>query len=84
MPLDLSEDELYGGPEVLASAISKLDQRGWNTNGMVYTITWTRALCLLGPIKESILEMSLGVNTECTKSMIKYELIQCWTVINAC
>jgi hypothetical protein len=46
LPLDLSEDELYSGPEVLASAKAKLDARGWNTSGRIHDATWSRALTL--------------------------------------
>lgn len=62
MPLDLTEDELYSGPERLAIALSQLDQNGWNTCGRIDTITWSRARCLLTPIREEILELSVGVN----------------------
>jgi len=76
MPLDLSEDELYGGPDALASAIFKLDETGWNTQGMIHTATWLRAQSLLSPITESILEMSIGFNIECTETTVKYDFIQ--------
>jgi hypothetical protein len=68
MPLDLSEEELYNGPEVLAAAVSKLDANGWNTSGAIHTITWSRARCSLIPFGEQILEMTLGVNTHCSSS----------------
>jgi hypothetical protein len=71
LPLDLSEDELYSGPEVLASAKAKLDARGWNTSGRIHNATWSRALCLQSPIRERILEFSLGVNAQVTKATIE-------------
>jgi len=71
LPLDLSEDELYSSPEVLAVAKSKLDHRGWNTGGNIHTNTWFRAVCLLTPIKERILELSIGVNVHFTKTTIE-------------
>lgn len=60
IPLDLTEDELYGSPEELATAVSQLDENGWNTCGNITTVTWVRAICMMTPIREEILEISLG------------------------
>ncbi|KAL3426846.1 fungal specific transcription factor [Phlyctema vagabunda] len=66
LPLDLSEEELFGGPERLATAVANLDERGWNTKGDIYNVTWLRALCLQIPIREEILELSLGIDAKYT------------------
>jgi hypothetical protein len=71
MPLDLSEAQLYNGPEVFASARSKLDANGWNTEKKIHSNTWLRAWCFLTPINERILEMSIGVDAEITKGTIE-------------
>ncbi|TAQ87329.1 hypothetical protein B7494_g4354 [Chlorociboria aeruginascens] len=70
LPLDLSEEETFSGPGIFAEAKSKLDSNGWNTSGKIYPITWVRALTLQSPIREGILELSLGVNTQFTKAQI--------------
>lgn len=62
IPLDLTEDELFGSAEELAHAVSLLDENGWNTSGRITVVKWFRALCMLTPIREEILEISLGVN----------------------
>lgn len=71
LPLDLSEDETYGGPEIFAAAKARLDSNGWNTSGKIHTGTWFRALCLQSPIREEILELSLGINVHFTKAQIE-------------
>jgi len=72
IPLDLSEDELYGGPERLKSALSKLDENGWNTNGSIHASTLLRARCMLTPFWEELLEMTLGIKPQLTCERIKY------------
>lgn len=64
IPLDLTEDQLYGPAKELNIAISKLDKDGWNTSGRISTISWVRALCMVAPIREEILEISVGVNMQ--------------------
>lgn len=70
-PLDLSEDDVYGGPERLAAAMHRLDANGWNTDKQVYTVTWLRAVSLLTPIREEILRLSLSANIQYTKPQIE-------------
>lgn len=67
LPLDLCEEDVYGGRDRLAAAVARLDSNGWNTDGRIYTTTWIRALAMLSPIREGILELSLSVNLKFTK-----------------
>lgn len=71
LPLDLSEEEIFSGPEIFAEAKSRLDSKNWNTSGKIHTVTWVRALALQSPIREGILELSLGINKEITKTSIE-------------
>lgn len=71
IPLDLCEEDVYGGRERLAAACAKLDSNGWSRDGRISTTTWLRALVLLCPIREGILELSLGVNSQFTKSQVE-------------
>lgn len=64
MPLDLTDDELFGGTAIFEAALSNLDSSGWNTKGSVSGSTWLRAKCYLSPIWEDILEMTIGVNPQ--------------------
>ena len=71
LPLDLCEEDVYGGRERLTVAIAKLDSNGWNTNGHIYTTTWLRALTMLSPIREGILELTLSLNSNFTKPQVE-------------
>ncbi|KGO68392.1 hypothetical protein PITC_070170 [Penicillium italicum] len=71
LPLDLCEEDVYGGRERLAVAIAKLDSNGWNANGQIFATTWLRAVAMLSPIREGILELTLSVNSKFTKSQVE-------------
>lgn len=70
-PLDLDEEDVYNGYERMQVAKSKLDSNGWNTDGKIYPTTWIRALILLAPIREEILDLSLGINVRFSKAQIE-------------
>ncbi|KAL5328584.1 hypothetical protein ACEPPN_002083 [Leptodophora sp. 'Broadleaf-Isolate-01'] len=67
----LCEEDVYGGPERLAIAVSKLSPGGWNTDGKIYTTTWARADCLLAPIREGILKLALSVEDQFSKTEVE-------------
>lgn len=67
LPLDLCEDDIYGGRERLQAALARLDSNGWNMDGRICTTTWLRALGMLSPIREGILELSLRINQQFAK-----------------
>lgn len=71
LPLDLCEEDVYGGRERLEAALAKLDSKGWNTDGRIFTTTWLRALAMLSPIREGILELSLRINQQFTKAEVE-------------
>ena len=70
-PLDLSEEDLYSGPERLAAAVQRLDSDGWNTEKQIHSVTCLRAVSLLSPIREEILRLSLSANIQYTKPQIE-------------
>lgn len=72
LPLDLSDEVLFGTQDDLNLAISKLDSNGWNTSGQWYSVTRHRAMQLLSQLREEILELSLGVNLNVTAAQIEY------------
>ena len=59
-PLDLSDEILVIGGDVLAQAISELDSNGWNTAGVRNRITHTRMRFLLAVTREQALDLALG------------------------
>ncbi|PCG99120.1 Hypothetical protein PENO1_054710 [Penicillium occitanis (nom. inval.)] len=71
LPLDLCEEDVYGGRERLELALARLDSNGWNTAGRIFTTTWLRALAMLSPIREGILELSLRINQQFTKEEVE-------------
>ncbi|CAI7600045.1 unnamed protein product [Penicillium discolor] len=81
LPLDLCEEDVYGARERLAVAIAKLDSNGWNTNGHIYTTTWLRALTMLSPIREGILELTLSVNSNFTKPQVEDLQVQLGEIV---
>ncbi|KAJ5963433.1 uncharacterized protein N7479_003309 [Penicillium vulpinum] len=81
LPLDLCEEDIYGGRERLTAAIAKLDSDGWNTDGRIFTTTWLRALAMLSPIREGILELTLSVNSTFTKSQVEDLKVQLGKIV---
>ncbi|PYH92282.1 FAD dependent oxidoreductase superfamily [Aspergillus ellipticus CBS 707.79] len=76
LPLDLAEEDVYGGQARLAAAVARLDAQGWNPDGRIFTTSWLRALAMLSPIREGILELSLSVNLQFTKVEVENLIIQ--------
>ncbi|KAJ5648871.1 uncharacterized protein N7484_002594 [Penicillium longicatenatum] len=74
-PLDLSFDDIIAEPEVRDNAISKLDANGWNTENNDTQAVWLRAYLIMGPVRESILELSLNQQGENLPAKIE-ELLQ--------
>jgi len=71
LPLDLGDEELFGGSEMLASAVAKLDENGWNRDGKMHPVTARRALWFMTTIREETLEISLGTNVKVSASKIE-------------
>ncbi|KAL5318186.1 hypothetical protein ACEPPN_013245 [Leptodophora sp. 'Broadleaf-Isolate-01'] len=82
-PLDLSEDDVYQGPERLAAAVRRLDANGWNTDKQIYTVTWLRAVSFLSPIREEILRLSLSANIQYTKPQIDALVVQLQQIVDS-
>ncbi|KAF5015070.1 hypothetical protein F66182_13725 [Fusarium sp. NRRL 66182] len=76
LPLDLCEEDVYRGRERLDAALARLDSNGWNTDGQIFTTTWLRALVMLSPIREGILELSLRINQQFTRSEVENLIVQ--------
>ncbi|KAJ5643826.1 uncharacterized protein N7484_006333 [Penicillium longicatenatum] len=59
-PLDLSDEVLVAGGDVLAQAISELDSNGWNTQGARHRMSPSRVRFLLAIARERTLDIALG------------------------
>ncbi|KAJ5467749.1 transcriptional regulator family: Fungal Specific TF [Penicillium sp. IBT 31633x] len=63
-PLDLSDEVLVAGGEVLSKAISELDSTGWNRQSVLHPISTTRLRYHLAVIREETLEVVLGTREQ--------------------
>lgn len=63
-PLDMTFEDIMAQPEVRDSAVAKLDQDGWNAEGVCTRVSYARASFLMGSIRESVLELSMNLEIE--------------------
>lgn len=63
-PLDLSDEVLVAGGDVLSNAISELNSAGWNSQGRLHLVTPTRLRYQLAIIREETLEVVLGTREQ--------------------
>jgi len=56
--MDISEEDIM--EDDLSSIKSQLDDRGWNTKGVMYPATFCRAFMIFNTLRHEILELSLG------------------------
>ncbi|KAJ5622737.1 hypothetical protein N7490_011342 [Penicillium lividum] len=60
-PLDLTDSQLFSEyPQELDIAISKLDEQGYNQDGVIHHLSWIRSSLNFIKRREDILELSLG------------------------
>jgi len=60
LPLDLSDEELLLPPSQLSVVVSRLNDRGWCTDGVIKPSTMLRARAMMAQVRDEILEVSLG------------------------
>jgi hypothetical protein len=70
-PLDLNDDIVIRGGEELQKAIERLDENGWNRDGIIYHSTYSRARGFLAIVLNEVLELSLGDPAEFTATRIE-------------
>ncbi|CZT10242.1 hypothetical protein WAI453_009350 [Rhynchosporium graminicola] len=83
LPLDLSEEVLIQGGEVLQEAVAKLDENGWNQEGQIYSTTATRAHGMFSQVLNEVLELSLGDKDICTAENINYLMGRIQTIYSS-
>lgn len=59
-PLDLADDVLIAGGDVLNKALAELDAAGWDTHGQRHRVSTPRLRFLLSIFREETLEIALG------------------------
>lgn len=70
LPLDLSDDWLLAGGEILRSRISELDENGWSQNDVIYPVSNLRARFILAIIRDEVLEIALAVNEKVSRKSL--------------
>lgn len=63
-PLDMSFEDVMAPAEVRNPIIAKLDQDGWNAEGIHTRVSYDRASFLMGSIRETVLELSMNPDIE--------------------
>lgn len=72
MPLDLEDGQSALEGEALARALSELNHEGWNQDPVVGRASWLRVSGISSNLREEILELSLGVNTDNLDERARY------------
>ncbi|TVY46684.1 hypothetical protein LOCC1_G004116 [Lachnellula occidentalis] len=60
LPLDISDEALTAGGDVLQVEIDGLDEHGWNTKGMMHNATISRMMTLAAIMQDEIMEFFFG------------------------
>jgi chromatin structure-remodeling complex subunit RSC3/30 len=72
--LDISLREVVADPGTRDMAIARLDSDGWSKTRSDSQAVWVRVALLMGPVRESILELSLSQQVEDLPVRIEYGL----------
>lgn len=72
LPLDLDNETLLADRVAMEAAVQRLDEGGWNTDGLILPSTITRALTILSYIRDAILEIALGNVQDTSTETILY------------
>lgn len=72
MPLDLDDSQLAMEGEALSRALNELDDKGWNLHSVVGRASWLRVSVISTKLREEILELSLGANTDGLDERARY------------
>ncbi|KAL7619731.1 hypothetical protein AAE478_010273 [Parahypoxylon ruwenzoriense] len=59
LPLDISDEDLFS-KEGFAKAVERLDEKGWNTDGIIHISSRIRARTLIAIIREELFEIALS------------------------
>ncbi|KAI2466213.1 hypothetical protein F4781DRAFT_434677 [Annulohypoxylon bovei var. microspora] len=60
LPLDLSDEELFADHATFMRAVGRLDERGWNTDGIIHPTGRIRARAMIAHIREELFEIALA------------------------
>ncbi|KAI1459673.1 hypothetical protein F4805DRAFT_465982 [Annulohypoxylon moriforme] len=60
LPLDLSDQVLFSDHDTFRKAVERLDERGWNTDGLIHHATRIRARVIIARLREELFEIALA------------------------
>ncbi|RSM01446.1 hypothetical protein CEP52_008553 [Fusarium oligoseptatum] len=66
LPLDLQDEDLMSDEATRAEVMKTLDEKGWNTQKKVHSVTFMRARILLSYVLDELVEIALGNDTNIT------------------
>ena len=70
LPLDLSDEQLLADPTSLSESLARLDAKGWNTDGQIYSTTILRARTSFSFVRGEILDIALCSSIEDVRDRI--------------
>ncbi|KAF4459754.1 hypothetical protein FALBO_13479 [Fusarium albosuccineum] len=87
LPLDIQDDDLMSDRATLEEVTNRLDDRGWDTRGEIYSVTLVRARTLVANILDELIEIALGkeanISVDYLQS-IKARQIQTFSELPSC
>ena len=60
LPLDVTDEAIFTGGEILANAVRSLDENGWGREDKLSYATIQRARTMIGMIRDELIEFALG------------------------
>ncbi|KAK9414545.1 hypothetical protein SUNI508_11118 [Seiridium unicorne] len=67
MPLDIKDEDLFLDQKSLIEKVrTTVDDKGWNTEGGFYSVTYIRARYIMAQFREQIAEIALGNDRQAT------------------
>ena len=72
LPLDLNDEQLMTSADELSANLQRLDAEGWNHGGVANRVTHIRGFMVASLIRDEILELCLGANSESSESRRQY------------
>lgn len=71
LPLDLADEVLLEGGELLQREIDALDEHGWNQKGEIYDATRCRIIALFAAIQDEVMELFIGTPAQFSMERVK-------------
>ncbi|KAK6953645.1 hypothetical protein Daesc_005950 [Daldinia eschscholtzii] len=84
LPLDISTEDLFSDHDTFMKAVSRLDEKGWNTDGEIYPSTNIRARAIIAIIREEIFKIALDHRQNVSPNTFSIETLLMASFRNDC